>query len=326
MKTPIPSLIAAGLFLLGPTIAWAEPPAPPAPPIVPAAGELAAPAPPAPPGARGRAPAAPPAPPTIPAVGRVAPAPPSPPVVLAAATHPAPPIAPVPPVAAVHPEGHPRVLWATGGDEPRLGTQVSSMSPELRDFFGAPSDAGILVQRVEPGSAAEAAKVKVGDVLVSLGGHPITRASDVREALAARDADEVEVVVIRKGKRKTLRASLPRTGGSPRASGPGGPGMPAMPSMPPMPTFPEIPPIELPPEVQQHLDPQQREAIERELSEARERLREAERQLQQQWPTNDPPHARPPEPPRPQAAPKGETRTKPRKPGRRDRKASRSAD
>lgn len=180
----------------------------------------------------------------------VAPRAPTPPSMRGAPTPPA-PVAP----------RAPRVVWA-GDHGPRLGTQVTFMSSELRDFFGAPEDAGILVQRVEPDSAAADAKVKVGDVLIEIDGHRIERASDVREALAERGADQIEVVVIRKGKRKVLRATI--AAGSPRTF-----------------VMPQIPEIELPPEVERMMTQEQRETLERELDRAREQLREVERQLQQ---------------------------------------------
>lgn len=161
------------------------------------------------------------APPRKPRAPR-APAPPHPPARphAHAPAPPAPPDAPEPPDAPV--------VWSMSIGQPRarLGTQVSSMTSELRTFFGAPQDAGLLVQHIEPGSAAEAAKVAVGDVLVEVDGQRIERVSDVRDALADRSkGDVVEVVVVRSKHRKTLKATLTADAGPTAFT------MPAMPEL-----------------------------------------------------------------------------------------------
>ncbi len=140
---------------------------------------------------------------------------------------PAPPDPATPSVVVMHPHGPswhraptpPRpptppnpMMWRFMTEGPRLGTQVSSMTPALRRFFGAPADAGLLVQQIESDSLAERAGVEVGDVLVAVDGTAIAQARDVRQALAsaAHDPDEpVEIEVVRRKKRKTLQAALP---------------------------------------------------------------------------------------------------------------------
>ncbi|MCA9705783.1 MAG: PDZ domain-containing protein [Myxococcales bacterium] len=190
------------------------------------------------------------------------PAPPRPPVGVMAHPHAARPLAPLAP---------PRFTWgmATDGFGPRLGTRVSDMTPELRAFFGAPDDAGLLVQGIEPGSAAQSAKIQVGDVLVTVDGEPIARVTDVRRALADHGAgDAVEVEVVRKKKRKTLRVTLTDDGRS--SSWPPGSGS----------DFDFDFDFELPPEAERHLDPQTREHVQRQLEHAREQLRAVERTLE----------------------------------------------
>jgi membrane-associated protease RseP (regulator of RpoE activity) len=175
------------------------------------------------------------------------------------------------------------------------------MTSELRKFFGAPTDAGLLVQHVEPGSAAEVAKVQVGDVLVEVDGQRIEKVSDVRDALADRSkGDVVDVVVVRNKKRKTLEATL--------ASEPG-------------PVAFSIPHVHehgmrLPPEARRFMSPGAQQQLERELERAREQLREVERRLEAL--EVEPPAAapEPPEPPGPLPAPK---RGRGRSPGKRTR-------
>jgi serine protease Do len=52
---------------------------------------------------------------------------------------------------------------------PVHGLITVGMPPELRTHYGAPADAGILVVRVEDGSSASRAGIRVGDVLLQAG-------------------------------------------------------------------------------------------------------------------------------------------------------------
>jgi S1-C subfamily serine protease len=61
----------------------------------------------------------------------------------------------------------------------RLGLRVEDMTPELRSFFGAASNVGILVSSVQEGTPAEAAGVRVGDVIVALDGSPVDSRADL---------------------------------------------------------------------------------------------------------------------------------------------------
>jgi membrane-associated protease RseP (regulator of RpoE activity) len=89
-----------------------------------------------------------------------------------------------------------------GGGAPRrasLGT--------MPDFgFAGP---GVRVQEVMPGSAAEAAGIEAGDVLLSVGGEPVTDLRGYSNLLKARDpGDRVEIVVRRGDEELTLTATL----------------------------------------------------------------------------------------------------------------------
>jgi S1-C subfamily serine protease len=85
---------------------------------------------------------------------------------------------------------------------PRLGLQVQSMTPELRGFFQAPEEAGVLVARVEPKSPAAGAGVEVGDVILEAGGERIESPRDlVWAALRAPEGEKLPLVLLRKGER-----------------------------------------------------------------------------------------------------------------------------
>src|SRR4051812_4523747 len=74
--------------------------------------------------------------------------------------------------------------WSMSSEHGRLGIQIMSLTPELREHFGATHDRGVLVSHVDPDSAAARAGIQVGDVIVDVGGTPVARATDVLGALA----------------------------------------------------------------------------------------------------------------------------------------------
>ena len=97
--------------------------------------------------------------------------------------------------------------WSMG--KGRLGVMVMSLTPELRQHFGAASAEGVLVARVEADSPAAKAGVRVGDVLTKANDQAIDDAGDVRAALASfKKGDSVEVDVIRDHKPVSLRVTL----------------------------------------------------------------------------------------------------------------------
>ena len=83
-------------------------------------------------------------------------------------------------------------------------------TPEWTDsvWFGAKVRAGphpLTVTAVQPGSPADKAGLKGGDVIVEFGGQKIANIYDYTYALdAARIGQSVEIVVVREGKRTTV--------------------------------------------------------------------------------------------------------------------------
>ena len=73
----------------------------------------------------------------------------------------------------------------------------------------ADAEGGALVAAVEPGSAADAAGLEVGDVITSLGGDAIEEPEGLVAAINSRQpGDVVEVVVERDGRTVTMTATL----------------------------------------------------------------------------------------------------------------------
>jgi len=66
---------------------------------------------------------------------------------------------------------------------PKLGASVADAASQVKKHPGIPA-AGAYVGKVKPGSPAEQAGLRSGDVITALGGQPVQRAGDVQRLLA----------------------------------------------------------------------------------------------------------------------------------------------
>ncbi len=90
-----------------------------------------------------------------------------------------------------------------------LGVQIQRVTPALAESFELDTPGGALVSQVFENSPAEKAKVKRGDIIVEFGGGPIDKYDDLpRRVASISPGTEVDLVVIRDGKRKTLKTVL----------------------------------------------------------------------------------------------------------------------
>lgn len=79
----------------------------------------------------------------------------------------------------------------------------------LPDRFGIPQPAGVIVLTVEPDGPAEKAGLLLGDVIVTIDGHPVTDTADVLAALDAESIGRpVTLDILRGGERRTLTATV----------------------------------------------------------------------------------------------------------------------
>jgi serine protease Do len=99
------------------------------------------------------------------------------------------------------------VMVQTSGS--RSGAVVENLTPQLGDFFGARNGEGVLVRSVEKGSAAEAAGLKAGDVIVRVETEHITDRGDWKTALRNHRRGKVSVGIIRDKKEQTISITMP---------------------------------------------------------------------------------------------------------------------
>lgn len=99
--------------------------------------------------------------------------------------------------------------WTSSSAKGRLGVQVMTLTPELRQHFGAASDRGVLVSHVEPLSPAALAGIRPGDVLTQVRGRTVDDAADVLVAVADAGKDKpIAIDLVRDGRPVHLSARL----------------------------------------------------------------------------------------------------------------------
>lgn len=84
--------------------------------------------------------------------------------------------------------------------KPRLGVSISTMSETLAAQYNLPA-AGVLVQDVVPGSGADKAGIKYGDIITGFNGNPVLSTEDLIGMVdECKVGDVVEVKIIREFK------------------------------------------------------------------------------------------------------------------------------
>lgn len=95
-----------------------------------------------------------------------------------------------------------------------LGVVIEDLDPELADALKIPGRNGAKVAQVAGGAPAEKAGVKSGDIVLKIGGEPITGSADLRNRIAAeRPGAKVVLTVLRDGRESDLVVVLGRLGG-----------------------------------------------------------------------------------------------------------------
>ncbi len=90
-----------------------------------------------------------------------------------------------------------------------LGVGIQDMTPELAKQFGAGDARGALVRSVEPGSPADKAGLRQGDLVLAVDGHPVDDARELGLNVAAKDPGaSVDLTVLRNEKKVQVPLTL----------------------------------------------------------------------------------------------------------------------
>ncbi|NEP37483.1 HhoA/HhoB/HtrA family serine endopeptidase, partial [Moorena sp. SIO3B2] len=98
-------------------------------------------------------------------------------------------------------------------EHPYLGIQMVTLTPELREKINqdqdfdlkVTQDHGVLIVRVVPGSPAQRAGFKSGDIIKTVASKPVKNATEVQQGVEASEVgSQLEVEVLRNGKTKLI--------------------------------------------------------------------------------------------------------------------------
>ena len=90
-----------------------------------------------------------------------------------------------------------------------IGVSLANLSPELREHFGAPKEAGVIVESVQDDSPADKAGIRVGDIVLSADGKDVKSSADLRMALRdKKEGESVRIDLLRGRSRQTVVASV----------------------------------------------------------------------------------------------------------------------
>jgi hypothetical protein len=90
-----------------------------------------------------------------------------------------------------------------------IGIGLTDLSPQLRAHFAESEDAGVMVNEVVAGSPADAAGLRVGDVITAIDGDPVATSRQLSQRVRGRDPeDRVTVELFREGRRQLVEVTI----------------------------------------------------------------------------------------------------------------------
>ncbi len=90
----------------------------------------------------------------------------------------------------------------------QVGVLVHTLNPQLIEALKLERDTGVLVEDVSPGGAAEAAGLKIGDLLLSLNGKPLENARQFGLNIYQNAGKTIELEVLRGKTTQTIRVAV----------------------------------------------------------------------------------------------------------------------
>jgi membrane-associated protease RseP (regulator of RpoE activity) len=92
------------------------------------------------------------------------------------------------------------VITIVRGPHSYIGVRLLDLTPELRELYTGSKDSGVLVSSVEADSPAAKAGIRVGDVVVKVGGESVSRAWEIGRAIRRKEAGQTVKLEVRRGK------------------------------------------------------------------------------------------------------------------------------
>jgi serine protease Do len=90
-----------------------------------------------------------------------------------------------------------------------LGITIQNITPDLAESFKLKDTKGVIIPDVSSDSAAAKAGLKAGDIIIAFDGQPVEKAAEFQRRVAMKKpGSEVEITVLRDGKKQTLTAKL----------------------------------------------------------------------------------------------------------------------
>ena len=90
-----------------------------------------------------------------------------------------------------------------------LGVYIQDLTPELAAQFGVEPGSGVLISDVVPGSPAESAGIKRGDIITAVNGKPVHNTNELQlEIMYRQPGDTVTVELLREGQKLTVQVVL----------------------------------------------------------------------------------------------------------------------
>jgi Do/DeqQ family serine protease len=98
-----------------------------------------------------------------------------------------------------------------------LGVQITDVDANISEQLNLPVNQGVLINRVNRGSAADASGLRQGDVITAIDRHRVTSVSELQEWVARkRPGKEVEVTYWREGSERLIKSRLKNNAGEER--------------------------------------------------------------------------------------------------------------
>jgi len=101
-------------------------------------------------------------------------------------------------------------IVASAPEKGELGLTVQRLTPQMAESLGLEKSEGVVVSAVEPGSAADEAGIRRGDVLMEIDRRPIRNLDEYRKSVAGIKKGRGVLFLVRRGESTLFLALKPQ--------------------------------------------------------------------------------------------------------------------